>query len=434
MKKIYFAGAFLLLSGLLNAQATHTFSGPRSVFNIPADGSGYTFFNLETGKQIAATDSATTNWHIAFNRTKMIFNSGNAGPGSVTGQLLNSDFMKTTQLPAAGYAAENTTSPIVPTGSGNGWYTYNPGNNVISANYDRSVAIKWGTKFALLQVVDYYQDQDVNKSSAHYTIRWQISNSVDVSQKQTRVNNLYAGYANRQFFNFASADSVPTADSNSTKWHVAFQTTTIYTNSGTSGPGDHELQLLNQNFDNVIQAPEAGYKKDQEGATAITTGSGNGWYNYDITVHSITPIANRTIIGRDGLGHHAKVVIKSYYKDAPANPTFLDIVTTKYYTFEYFFNPILSRNLDLSSNTTDINDLVFENNIISTYPNPCAGGELNIQTDKAGTSVNIVDINGRVIASDKTNAFGKLSFNTSNLTPGIYLVNNGKSSQKIIIQ
>ncbi len=226
MKKLYFILAMSAVQLSAMAQV-HTVTGPKTYFNIPATGPTFTLVNLESGKVVPNSDSATTKWHVGFNKTKIILNSGKGGPGSVTGQVLSTDFMATDLLPTTGYRTEDTDALVIPIGSGNGWYNYNSSNNQITPIYNRSVALKIGNSYALLQLVDYYKDQDVTKAAATYSIRVQLSPTTDVSQKFTRVSNLYAGYSIRQFFNLATADTVPSADSTSLNWHMSFLTTTV---------------------------------------------------------------------------------------------------------------------------------------------------------------------------------------------------------------
>lgn len=434
MNKLYTLLALLAVTSIATAQV-YTTTGPRTFFNIPATDSHYTFFNLESGKQVPVSDSATANWHIAFNKTKVLFNSGNAGPGSVQAQLLEQDFMAVKTLPSAGYRAEDLGAMISPSGSGNGWYDYNSSNNVITSKLGRSFAIKFGSKFALLQILDYYKDQDINLASGNYSIRYQISASADVSNKFTRVGNLYAGYSTKQLFNLANGDTLVPADSATDKWHMAFMATTIYGNSGSSGPGSTQLQIVDQTYDAIQMAPIDGYKSDEEGSPAIATGSGNGWYTYNITVHSITPNAARTILVQDGKGHYAKVSIKSYYKDAPANPTFLDQATTRYYTFEYFFNPIKSRELNDDENITSGNGIEESQfGLFNLYPNPSNGGVINVSGAKVGTHCQLIDLQGKVLAQTAINAEGSSQINTEHFPAGLYLVMVGAQAQKLIIE
>lgn len=150
-----------------------------------------------------------------------------------------------------------------------------------------------------------------------------------------------------------SYDSPDRSDSASTTWDLAFQGTNILINGGTSGPGQGAAVVLEVPFDEVPEAPEDeafrvdGVDECPNGIQrAICPGSGNGWYNYDPTTHIITPIPGRTIVVRTADGRYAKVRILSYYKGAP-EPGSIDPEThpSRYYTFEYVFQPDGSRRL-----------------------------------------------------------------------------------------
>lgn len=153
-----------------------------------------------------------------------------------------------------------------------------------------------------------------------------------------RVNNLPAnpetdGSGHYTLFNLKNNQIVPITDSATTKWDIGFYATTIITNGGKSGSGTAAVQLYTGLFDNLTEAPAAGYSQDSQAGYAITTGSGNGWYNYNSTTHVISAIPGRVIVVKTADNGYAKIEILSYYKDAPAAPTLDNI--SRYYTFRY---------------------------------------------------------------------------------------------------
>lgn len=149
----------------------------------------------------------------------------------------------------------------------------------------------------------------------------------------------------KTYFRFSDSSIVTGADTLTNKWDLAFSSTTIYTNSGSSGPGSGgALVLKGVNFEDVLEAPSNGYKIDSAGAPAIPTGSGNGWYNYNFSANVISPIPGVVLVIRTGDGKYAKVQILSYYKGAPENPASSDI--PRFYTIKYFYQPDGSRKLN----------------------------------------------------------------------------------------
>lgn len=145
------------------------------------------------------------------------------------------------------------------------------------------------------------------------------------------------------FYSLADGKEVPYTDSASTKWDLAFRTTTILTNSGSSGPGQGGAQVKSGLFAETVTAPETGYAIDAATAKAIPLNSGNGWYNYNSTTHVITPIAGRVLLIRTAAGKYAKVEITNYYKDSPATPAGTE--PSAYYSFRYVYQPDGSLNL-----------------------------------------------------------------------------------------
>lgn len=131
------------------------------------------------------------------------------------------------------------------------------------------------------------------------------------------------------YFSFEEAGLVTETDS----WDIAFKGTKIITNSGVSGDGAAATVIVNGTFAEITEAPEdSEFKQDTDAELAIPSGSGNGWYNYDYTTHSITPIAGKIIVVKTNDGKYAKMEIVSYYKDVTGSET-------PYYTFNYKYQP-----------------------------------------------------------------------------------------------
>jgi hypothetical protein len=152
-------------------------------------------------------------------------------------------------------------------------------------------------------------------------------------------SNIFANNADGHFtfFSLRTNAEVALADSATNKWDVAFFSTKILTNAGTSGSGSGGAVVLAQAFADVATAPaDSLFKTDNTfSALAIPNGSGNGWYNYDGVNMVINPIAGRTLVIRTADGKFAKMEILSYYQNAPAVPTSLDVA--RYYTFRSSF-------------------------------------------------------------------------------------------------
>ena len=161
-----------------------------------------------------------------------------------------------------------------------------------------------------------------------------VNTSKAITVRNLAANPEVGGTGHYTFFSLKNNAIVPLVDSATTKWDIAFNATTIITNSGTGGPGTVGVQIHTGLFENLTDAPETGYLQD--GASkAILTGSGNGWYNYNSTTHVISAIPGRIIVVKTNDNTYAKIEIISYYQNAPAAPVNTDI--SRYYTFRYIY-------------------------------------------------------------------------------------------------
>jgi hypothetical protein len=111
------------------------------------------------------------------------------------------------------------------------------------------------------------------------------------------------------FFSLANGAEVAATDSNSTKWDFAMRFETFIINSNASGPGRAGVQILNQPFDAVTAAPDAGYKYDTTATQKAIKGS--EWYIYNASTRSFAPIAGKTFVFRTAANKYAKLEVLS---------------------------------------------------------------------------------------------------------------------------
>lgn len=148
----------------------------------------------ETDPAVRQRDSASTAWDVGFRGTTIIFNGGTSGPGEGAAQLLAQPFAEVTEAPATGYAADGAnTCPAVETpggtfpgapyalctGSDNGWYTYNPQQNLIVPIPGRTVVLTTGEgDYAKLRILSYYQGNpnppDPQVPGRYYTFEYVV--------------------------------------------------------------------------------------------------------------------------------------------------------------------------------------------------------------------------------------------------------------------
>jgi len=144
------------------------------------------------------------------------------------------------------------------------------------------------------------------------------------------------------FYSLENNAIVPSTDSASAKWDLAFMSTRILTNGGTSGPALGGAFIYTGLFDDLKTiSADSVFKTDNAPTYAITTGSGKGWYTYDQLTSLITPLAGRVLVIRTASGKYAKLEITSYYKGGvtlPVSASDLEKLTKqRYYNFRYTY-------------------------------------------------------------------------------------------------
>lgn len=120
-------------------------------------------------------------------------------------------------------------------------------------------------------------------------------------------------------------------------WDLAFKGTTIRVNS----EKNVQAAIVNGIFEEITEVPaNATFATDTETSFAIPTGSGNGWYNYNSSTFTVTPIPGRVLLVQTSEGNYSKIEILSYYQGNPPVEE-IDPRTTPsgYYTFRYLLQP-----------------------------------------------------------------------------------------------
>ena len=145
----------------------------------------YTFYSLEKNTIIANSDSATTKWDLAFNGTKILTNGGTSGMGlgGTFVQVGLFDNLKTISTDSVFKTDSAPASYAVTYGSGKGWYTYDPINNLITPLAGRVLVIRTASgKYAKVEVIAYYKggatlattatDAEKMSKQRYYTFRY----------------------------------------------------------------------------------------------------------------------------------------------------------------------------------------------------------------------------------------------------------------------
>jgi hypothetical protein len=147
----------------------------------------FTLFSFKTGAIVPNADSTSSNWDIGFRSTTIIVNSGTSGPGTTTAQILNGTLTNIIEAPFDGYKSDNNagTTPAernaIPSGSGNGWYTYTGATNLVAPIAGKVIVVKTAeNRYAKLEILSYYQGAPASPSpeptgtdkDRYYTFRY----------------------------------------------------------------------------------------------------------------------------------------------------------------------------------------------------------------------------------------------------------------------
>ncbi|GGI57234.1 HmuY family protein [Winogradskyella haliclonae] len=149
-------------------------------------------------------------------------------------------------------------------------------------------------------------------------------------------------------FDFESG-SITTSD---TDWDIAFRSTAIIVNGGTTQGtvgepernGNAAAYVAEDTFANVTEVDESLFRQDSPTELAIIRASGMGWYTYTgpppFGTNLILPTPGRVLVFRTRDGKYAKVSIDSYYRDNPPEDQLDALVNEpRYYTFDYVYQP-----------------------------------------------------------------------------------------------
>jgi len=147
------------------------------------------------------------------------------------------------------------------------------------------------------------------------------------------------------YYSLVDNKIVTKADSATTKWDVAFSSTKILVNSGTSGPGIGGAFVFKGLFDALKTIPaDSNFATDNSKASpsqyAIPQ-TGQTWFIYDEFNRLITPEAGRVLVIKTATGKYAKIEILNYYKGGVTLASTASVndklFKQRYYTFRYTY-------------------------------------------------------------------------------------------------
>jgi len=153
--------------------------------NPPAASGPFIKFDFSTG----TTTTTDTDWDIAFRGTTIIINGGNSSgildapkrTGNAGAYITDGIFEEITNINLSAFAQDGPDGLAIPTGSGNGWYTYDPTQLTILPIPGKVIVLRTAdNKYAKIEILSYYKDapQVINDQIALNDLRYYTFNYV----------------------------------------------------------------------------------------------------------------------------------------------------------------------------------------------------------------------------------------------------------------
>jgi len=150
---------------------------------LPVSGE-FVKFDFSTG----TTTTSETDWDIAFRGSTVIVNGGESfgatdepnRTGDAAVYIASGTMAAIVTVNPTLFAQDSTEGYAIATGSGNGWYTYNPSNNTIAPTPGKILVFKTRNGlYAKVEILSYYKDAPAEitpeiaaNDSRHYTFNY----------------------------------------------------------------------------------------------------------------------------------------------------------------------------------------------------------------------------------------------------------------------
>ncbi|QCK17133.1 HmuY family protein [Mangrovivirga cuniculi] len=145
--------------------------------NPPTISGDFVKFDFSSG----AVTTHQTDWDIAFRGTTILVNGGSSTGlsseperiGNAAAYIMEGTFSEVNNIDELKFSQDGENGLAIPTGSGNGWYNYNPANNIVSAIPGRVLVFRTAdNNYAKVEILSYYKDSDTSSDSQHYTFNY----------------------------------------------------------------------------------------------------------------------------------------------------------------------------------------------------------------------------------------------------------------------
>ncbi|MGK0325335.1 MAG: hypothetical protein ACJA1D_000675 [Polaribacter sp.] len=148
--------------------------------NPPTTAGDFVKFDFSTG----TITTSETDWDIAFRGTTILVNGGATSgiaeeptrTGNAGAYIENSTFANVTAVTETSFTQDSTTGFAIPSGSGNGWYTYaGPPTHLINPTAGKVLVFRTAdNKYAKVEILNYYKDNDSSNpdNSRYFTFNY----------------------------------------------------------------------------------------------------------------------------------------------------------------------------------------------------------------------------------------------------------------------
>lgn len=145
--------------------------------NPPSISGDFIKFDFSSG----STTTSDTDWDIAFRGTTILVNGGSSTGltsepernGNAAVYIVEDTFANVTSINDSSFEQDSSEGLAIPTGSGNGWYSYNPATHLISPIAGKVLIFRTADDlYAKVEILSYYKDKDPSSDSQHYTFNY----------------------------------------------------------------------------------------------------------------------------------------------------------------------------------------------------------------------------------------------------------------------
>jgi len=169
----------------VNNLPADTVLGLNPITGMPISAGKYTFYSLERNTMVPNTDSASTQWDLAFAGSKILTNGGTSGKGLGGAFIYTGLFNDIKTIPNDSvFKTDNAPASFAVTfGSGKGWYVYDQLTSLITPLAGRVLVIRTASgKYAKVEIINYYKggvtlpttasESDKLSKQRYYTFRY----------------------------------------------------------------------------------------------------------------------------------------------------------------------------------------------------------------------------------------------------------------------